>query len=204
MLLAAFTLAVQGIAAAPVDIGFDRAMAEKQCAADVEADDLDARIECLDYQLRGRRLWVLFAASRGSTDDADMAACRSRWTEDGVTDWRMAGSCLTEAGEPLAAARGKRDFDEKGLGALCAEPRDPNIAPPPGTDGRTPAEECLFDNAVDYRVFHVLEKAYGGAIGKNFAYCRRNWTEDGVTNWRMAELCGELQIRAWERLADWR
>ncbi|NIJ38218.1 hypothetical protein FHR22_002929 [Sphingopyxis panaciterrae] len=202
MFLAAVMLVAS--AAAPLDIGFDRAMADKQCAADVKAEDLDGRIECLDYQLRGRRLWVLVAADRGREGAADMESCSSRWTEDGVTDWRMAGSCLTEAGDPLAAARGKRDFDEKGLHALCSEAGDPGLPPPPSSENRSPVEECVFDNAVDYRIFQLLEKTYRGAIGKSFAYCRSNWTEDGVINWRMAELCGQLQIRAWERLADWR
>jgi hypothetical protein len=204
MFLAALTLAAQGIGGAPLDIGFDRAMADKHCAVDVKTDDLDSRIECLDYQLRGRRLWVLLAAARGSDGEADMEECRSRWTEEGVTDWRMASSCLAETDEPLAAARGKRDFDEKGLRLLCSEPRDTSLDPPPSPGDRSPVEECLFDNAVDYRIFHLLEKAYGGPLGVNFRYCRSNWTEKGVTNWRMAELCGQLQVRAWERLVDWR
>lgn len=204
MLVAALLLAAQSPAAAPPTVDFDRAMAEKQCATDVKADDLDGRIECLDYQLRGRRLWILFAAAGGARMQADMGACSDRWTEDGITDWRMAGSCLTEAGEPLEAVKGKRDFDEKALRALCSEPRDPGLPPPPGTDGRSPVEECVFDNAVDYRIFHMLETAYGGVIGKSFVQCRADWTENGVTNWRMAELCGQLQVRAWERLKDWR
>ena len=56
MLLAALLLAAQAPAAALPEIGFDRAMADKQCAADVKTDDLDGRVECLDYQLRGRRI----------------------------------------------------------------------------------------------------------------------------------------------------
>lgn len=204
MLLTAAILTASAAAATPPDVGFDRAMADRQCAADVKAEDLDGQIECLDYQLRGRRLWVLFAADRGSEGAADMEACSSRWTEDGITDWRMAGSCLTEAGDPLAAARGKRDFDEKGLHILCADAGDSRVPPPPSSENRSPVEECVFDNAVDYRIVHLLEKAYGGALGKSFAYCRSNWTENGIINWRMTELCEQLQIRAQERLADWR
>ncbi|WP_374526395.1 hypothetical protein [Sphingopyxis sp.] len=204
MLLATLLLAAQAPAAALPEIGFDRAMADKQCAVDVKADDLDGRVECLDYQLRGRRLWVLLTATEATSTQTDRDECNSRWTEDGVTDWRMAGSCLAEAGDPLAAMKGKRDFDAKALRALCSEPRDTSLPPPPGTDGRDPVEECVFDNAVDYRIFHLLETAYGGVIGKSFAHCRADWTEEGVINWRMAELCAQLQVRAWERLADWR
>lgn len=203
MFLAAVTLAAAA-AAPPPDIGFDRAMADKQCAADVKADDLDGQVECLDYQLRGRRLWVLFTADRGAGGAADRETCHKRWTEGDVTDWRMAASCLAEMDEPLAAVRGKRDFDERGLRTLCSEAGDPGLPPPPSSEGRTPVEECVFDNAVDYRVFHLLEKAYGGVIGKSFLHCRSSWTENGIVNWRMAELCGELQIRGWERLAAWR
>ena len=204
MLLAALMLAAPAPAAAPPDIGFDRAMADRQCAGEVKPDDLDGRIGCLEDQLKGRRLWILFAAAGGAQTQSDVATCSNRWTDDGITDWQMAGACLAEAGEPLAAMKGKRDFDEKGLRSLCAQPREALPPPPPGTNGRTPVEECVFDNAVDYRIFHVLEAAYGGAIGKSFGYCRADWTENGLTNWRMAEHCAEQQVRAWERLADWR
>lgn len=204
MIVAALTLALQLPASSPPNVDFDRTMAEKQCAIDVEADDLDGRIECLDYQFRGRRLWILFAAAGDPGARAEMDACSRRWTENGITDWRMASSCVAETDEPLAAMKGKRDFDEKALRALCSEAQDGGVPPPPGTDGRDPVEECVFDNAVDYRIFHLLENAYRDTIGNSFRRCRSYWTEGGVTNWRMAELCAQLQIRAWERLADWR
>lgn len=194
----------QAPTAPPPDVAFDRAMAEKLCATEVAADNLDGRVECLDYQLRGRRLWILFAASKGVDAKADRDACSGRWTEDGITDWQMASSCVAEAGEPLAAMMGKRDFDEKGLRTLCAEEQVAGAPSPRGANGRDPVEECLFNNAVDYRIFHMLESAYRNAIGNSFRRCRSHWTEGGVINWRMAEHCAQLEIRARERLADWR
>lgn len=202
MFLIALALAAQPAASPPLEIGFDWVMAERQCAGEAAADDLNGLAECIDYQLQGRRIWVLLADK--TENEADSQECRRRWTEEGVIDWRMAGSCIAEAGDPLAAAKAKRDFNEKALRKLCAEPRADALPPPPSTEGRSPVEECLFDNAVDYRIFHALENAYRGVIGASFRYCRKDWTEEGVTNWRMVELCGQLQVRAWERLADWR
>lgn len=191
-------------AATTVQPGFDSAMAAKLCLKDAREGDLNEQLTCMERQLEGRRRFYLLAAHLGAAAEPVSQKCLAKWTEDQLVDWQMSASCLEEESAPLAdAARLPGTFDAMAADRLCKTQETettPGIQRLPKAPG-----ECVQDQAIGYRSFALLKKAYQDkAIEAALSVCRARWESDGIPDWAMVESCAQDQVRAVERMSDFK
>ena len=203
MLFLALTLAAD-LPAIRNAVPFDAAIVARQCAQGDDADDLAAQLSCLEEQWLGYREFALLAQHLGPGSKTMQEGCSEKWRKAGVIDWQMARVCFNEESTPLAeATRAGSDFDVKQSRRLCdveIHTSIPGIERPPTT-----AEECLNDQAIGHRAFALLKKAYGGSVlDRAFAICRTRWSKKDGPDWVMIDSCADDQVRAVERIAQFK
>ncbi len=191
-------------AAATAQPGFDSAMATKVCLKDAREGDLNEQMTCMERQLEGQRRFALLAAHLGADAEPVSRRCLAKWTEDQLIDWQMSASCLEEESTPLTdAVRLPGAFDAAAADRLCKAQETettPGIQRLPKAPG-----ECVRDQAIGYRSFALLKQAYQDkAIAVAFSVCRARWESDGIPDWVMVESCAQDQVRAVERLKDFK
>lgn len=189
MLIFAMALAASSLPA------FDTGSAIARCTDESDADDFDARSECINGRIRDyRELSAVYRYAKPALREA-IDHCVADNSEDGQQDWNMIQICANE-NEALLAEVSIADskFDPERARAHCRRERQER----PGT---APAE-CFKDAVIGNRNFTLFKAVYPDArMRASFALCLDRWTKEGLTDWDMVSYCAQDQVDGVDELA---